>query len=67
MTVTQREAAVLMQTYARQGVTFVRGQGSWLYDEQGKAYLDCLTGLAVGSGGAIPSGVSTLAYSPMRS
>ena len=30
-------------------VTFVRGEGSWLYDDTGRAYLDLLSGLAVTS------------------
>lgn len=46
-TLAEREARVVMQTYGRLPVTFVRGEGSWLYDEQGRDYLDCLGGLAV--------------------
>ncbi len=37
----------VMNTYARQPVAFVRGQGAWLYDEAGKQYLDALAGIAV--------------------
>ncbi len=37
----------VMNTYARQPVAFVRGQGVWLYDEAGKKYLDALAGIAV--------------------
>lgn len=37
----------VMNTYARQPVAFVRGQGAWLYDEAGKKYLDALAGIAV--------------------
>ena len=36
-----------MQTYGRQPVAFVSGEGSWLVDADGKRYLDCLGGLAV--------------------
>jgi predicted acetylornithine/succinylornithine family transaminase len=39
----------LMSTYAAPSVTFVRGQGSYLWDEQGRRYLDFLSGLAVTS------------------
>lgn len=46
-----REGAALVQTYKRQPVLFSRGEGSWLYDKTGKAYLDCLGGLAVVSVG----------------
>jgi predicted acetylornithine/succinylornithine family transaminase len=38
-----------MATYPPPPVTFVRGEGSWLYDESGRAYLDFLSGLAVTS------------------
>jgi acetylornithine aminotransferase len=36
-----------MNTYARQPVAFVRGEGVWLWDESGKKYLDALAGIAV--------------------
>jgi predicted acetylornithine/succinylornithine family transaminase len=39
----------IMTTYAPQAVTFVRGAGSWLWDDQGRPYLDFLSGLAVTS------------------
>jgi len=37
----------LMNTYARLPVTFVRGEGAWLWDTKGKRYLDGLAGIAV--------------------
>lgn len=37
----------LMQTYARQPLAFVRGEGCWLVDENGDRYLDALAGVAV--------------------
>jgi acetylornithine/N-succinyldiaminopimelate aminotransferase len=37
----------VMNTYARQPVAFVRGEGVWLWDENGKKYLDALAGIAV--------------------
>jgi acetylornithine/N-succinyldiaminopimelate aminotransferase len=39
----------LMATYPPPPVTFVRGEGSYLYDTDGRRYLDCLSGLAVTS------------------
>ncbi|MGH9130122.1 MAG: acetylornithine transaminase [Acidimicrobiales bacterium] len=39
----------LMPTYAPARVTFVRGEGSWLWDADGRRYLDCLSGIAVTS------------------
>jgi len=37
----------LMNTYARQPVTFAKGEGVWLWDEGGKKYLDAVAGVAV--------------------
>lgn len=37
----------LMQTYARQPVAFVQGEGAWLIDTNGDKYLDALAGVAV--------------------
>lgn len=37
----------LLPTYARQDLTFVAGDGSWLTDSNGKRYLDLLGGIAV--------------------
>ncbi len=45
----------LMTTYARQRVTFERGEGAWLWDTRGERYLDALSGIAVcGLGHAHP-------------
>jgi len=38
-----------MPTYPAPAVTFVRGEGSWLWDDEGRRYLDLLSGLAVTS------------------
>jgi predicted acetylornithine/succinylornithine family transaminase len=40
-------AAAVLPTYARQDVTFVRGEGSWLVDADGRRYLDLVAGIAV--------------------
>ncbi|MEY3374865.1 MAG: Acetylornithine aminotransferase [Pseudomonadota bacterium] len=37
----------MMDTYARQPVTFEKGQGVWLWAKDGKKYLDALSGVAV--------------------
>ena len=42
-------ASVLMSTYAAPPVTFVRGRGTELWDDEGRRYLDFLCGLAVTS------------------
>lgn len=45
----------LMNTYGRVPLAFERGQGAWLWDTQGKRYLDALAGIAVnGLGHAHP-------------
>jgi acetylornithine/N-succinyldiaminopimelate aminotransferase len=36
----------LMHSYAPFDVCFVRGSGSWLWDDDGNEYLDCLGGIA---------------------
>ncbi|MGH8728972.1 MAG: aspartate aminotransferase family protein [Burkholderiales bacterium] len=36
-----------MNTYARLPVSFVRGEGVWLWDAEGRRYLDALAGIAV--------------------
>ncbi len=43
------DAKYVMQTYGRAPVTFVRGEGTMLYDDTGREYLDFLSGLAVTS------------------
>lgn len=37
----------LMQTYQRLPTAFERGEGAWLWDQNGKRYLDALSGIAV--------------------
>ena len=57
MSAGQRTAAdaVVMPTYRRYPVTFVRGKGFYLYDETGRPYLDFVAGVAVtGLGHAHP-------------
>ncbi len=54
--------ATVMPTYARLPVSFVRGEGSYLYDDAGKRYLDALTGIAVcGLGHAHPKVAQAIA------
>jgi len=44
-----REQQHVLQTYKRQPVVFVRGEGSRLYDADGREYLDLLSGIGVTS------------------
>ena len=51
----------LMNTYARQPISFVRGEGVWLIDAEGNRYLDALAGVAVnGLGHAHPKLVKAI-------
>jgi len=51
-----------MNTYGRLPVAFERGHGVWLWDTQGKRYLDALSGIAVsGVGHAHPRLVQAIA------
>jgi acetylornithine/N-succinyldiaminopimelate aminotransferase len=51
----------VMNTYARLPVAFERGEGVWLWDTQGRRYLDALAGIAVcGLGHAHPQFTSAL-------
>jgi acetylornithine/N-succinyldiaminopimelate aminotransferase len=45
------DAAHLMATYARQPIAFTRGEGATLYDADGHAYLDFLSGISVCNAG----------------
>ena len=52
----------VMNTYARLNVEFSHGEGPWLFDREGKAYLDGLSGIAVcGLGHAHPAVTAAIA------
>ncbi len=60
-------ASHLMQTYAPQPVAFARGEGCWLWDTEGRKYLDALAGIAVnGLGHAHPVFTRALADQASR-
>ena len=46
------EKQYILQTYSRPDVVFVRGQGTKMYDTEGKEYLDFAAGIAVNALGA---------------
>lgn len=51
----------LITSYSPMPVTFTHGEGVWLYDDQGKKYLDGLSGIAVcGLGHAHPDVTRTI-------
>lgn len=49
--------SAIFQTYARFPITLVKGKGSRLWDDQGKEYLDFMSGLAVTNLGHVPDAV----------
>jgi acetylornithine aminotransferase/acetylornithine/N-succinyldiaminopimelate aminotransferase len=52
------EARHVLQTYRRQPVTFVRGEGARLFDAEGREYLDLLSGIGVASLGHAHPGLA---------
>ena len=57
----------LMNTYNRLPVAFTHGEGVWLYDVDGKRYLDALAGIAVNTlGPAHPKLVQALSHQAGR-
>jgi acetylornithine aminotransferase len=51
-----------MPTYGRLDISFIKGEGAWLTDDQGRNYLDALSGIAVtGLGHAHPAIAKALA------
>ena len=53
----------VMQTYARLPVAFVRGEGAYMWDQEGRRYLDALSGIAVNTlGHAHPKLVQALGH-----
>src|SRR5580700_9732614 len=53
-----RESRHVLQTYRRQPVTFVRGEGVRLFDAEGIEYLDLLSGIGVASLGHAHPGLA---------
>lgn len=45
-TLAARAQKVLFQNYRTQPVALVRGEGSWVWDADGRKYLDCIGGIA---------------------
>jgi acetylornithine/N-succinyldiaminopimelate aminotransferase len=43
----EREHAALMRNYGRYPVEFVRGEGAWLFDPEGRGYLDLMSGISM--------------------
>ena len=64
---TAATGSALMATYGRLDVSFTHGRGPWLYDTDGKEYLDALSGIAVcGLGHAHPEVAAAIAAQASR-
>lgn len=50
-------ASALFPTYGRYPISLVKGQGSWVWDDQGNRYLDFYSGIAVTNLGHAPEKV----------
>jgi len=55
-----REARHVLQTYKRQPIAFVRGSGPFLYDVDGREYLDLVSGIGVASLGHAHPGLAAV-------
>lgn len=53
----KKDAAVIAPLYGKPDVDFVRGRGSYLFDVDGKAYLDFVAGIAVNALGHQNEGI----------
>ncbi len=57
----ENDARWVLGTYARQPLHFARGEGAWLWDLEGKRYLDLTSGIAVNAlGHADPAVVAAI-------
>jgi acetylornithine/N-succinyldiaminopimelate aminotransferase len=57
--VSRMEAELLLPTYERQPILFVRGRGVHLWDSEGKRYLDFLSGIGVNALGHCDPGIQS--------
>lgn len=55
MSTEKTAAEALLPTYARFPLALVKGEGSWLWDDQGNKYLDFMSGIAVTNLGHAPA------------
>lgn len=63
----QKDNSIVAPTYAKADLDFIRGEGSWLFTNQGTKYLDFVSGIAVNALGhchpAIVSAITAQANS----
>ena len=59
MSNTLKETSAIMNTYNRFPLTLVKGKGSYVWDDNGKKYLDYTSGIATCGLGHVPEQVQT--------
>ena len=47
----ERERRYALPVFPRRELTLVRGEGAWVWDDQGRRYVDCTAGVGVASVG----------------
>ena len=56
----------VLPTYNRAPLTFVKGEGSWLIEADGRRFLDLGAGIAVNALGHAPADVTEAVHAQMR-
>ena len=51
MSIVSTEQQYAFEVFPKRGLAIVRGEGATLYDEAGRAYIDCVAGVGVASVG----------------
>jgi acetylornithine/N-succinyldiaminopimelate aminotransferase len=64
-TALQARRSAILPTYARADVTFVRGEGCRVWDDEGRSYLDFGTGIAVAGLGHVHPAVTAAAHAQL--
>ncbi len=64
--VMEMDQQYVMHTYGRLPVVFVRGEGCYLYDTEGKRYIDMVAGIAVNGLGHCPPKVTDAVCAQVR-
>lgn len=65
--VVEQEHEYVLGVYARAPFVLERGQGSTLYDSEGRAYIDCVAGIAVNALGYADAGIQQAMTEGMQS
>lgn len=64
--VMEQEHEYVLSVYGRAPFVLARGEGSTLYDTEGKAYIDCVAGIAVNTLGYHDAGIEQAMIDAMQ-